>query len=166
MKSIFGERFGEGFGEGFGKGLGNAFGNLLVCLILIGFGFGSGFVAKTIQVQWTRGTTEKKSTQTGGPLEVGDRVISQNTIDKHNKGGIKIRSTPKIELDDSNHIGWLFDGATGKIKDGPKYEDGHIWWYVLWEPGQSKLKIDCGRSDPCEGWNAQNFDIYSTLKKD
>ena len=116
---------------------------------------------KTIQQE--HGTGQGEVIQTTTRLNIGDRVISQNTTDDSGKRGVKIRYTAEIRPD--NHKGWLFDGATGEIIDGPIYDDGHVWWKVSWDSGLGTGKINCGNIDPCIGWTAETINDALILNK-
>ena len=116
---------------------------------------------KTIQKEHE--TAQEKVIQTTVGLNIGDRVISRNTTDAKGKKGIKIRYTAEIRPD--NHKGWLFDGATGEIIDGPIYDDGHIWWEVSWDPGLGTAKVNCVNIDPCIGWTAETVKGALILNK-
>ena len=116
---------------------------------------------KTIQKEHE--TAQEKVIQTTGGLNIGDRVISRNTTDAKGKKGVHIRYTAEITPD--NHKGWLFDGATGEIIDGPIYEDRHVWWEVSWDAGLGTAKVNCGNIDPCIGWTAETINDALILNK-
>ena len=69
-------------------------------------------------------------------LDDGVEIIVQNT----RTGGLNIRSNPWVSnANPDNRIGRVYDGATGKITDGPvprdgtKDKDGYIWWKIDWD---------------------------------
>ena len=104
-----------------------------------------------------------ETTQETTGLKKGDKVISKNTTNDSGKKGVHIRYTAEISPD--NHKGWLFDGATGEIIDGPIYEDGHVWWEVSWDLGLGTSKINCGNNDSCTGWTAETINDALILNK-
>ena len=98
-------------------------------------------------------------------LKKGDRVITQNTTDDRGKRGVGIRRVPGIRHD--NHKGWVLDGATGKIIDGPKYANDHVWWKILWDPGldTSKVLFENNNSDRT-GWTVETVNGVKILKEE
>ena len=63
-------------------------------------------------------------------LSVGDAVIVQNT----GSDGLNVRSDPQVSNQNrDNKIGFLQDGATGTITDGPRQANNFIWWQIEWE---------------------------------
>ena len=83
-----------------------------------------------------------------GKIDIGDKVIAQNTVDEvNNIRGLRIRTGPGINF---NVLGRVHDNATGIVIDGPRNANGYTWWKVSWNPGN----LNCSEN-PCEGWSAE-----------
>ena len=75
---------------------------------------------------------------------LGNRVeiIVQNTL----TDGLNIRSNPWVSnINPDNRIGRVYDGATGRITDGPERNGGFIWWKIDWDLENK------------EGWSVEAF---------
>ena len=58
----------------------------------------------------------------------------------HNMGtvGLNIRSNPWVSnANPDNRIGKVYDGATGRITDGPERNGGFTWWKIDWDHRES-----------------------------
>ena len=139
------------------------FGHIAGGLFLVLAAVISFFLVRDCSNNQTIQTSQESNIQVTARFKMGDRVISQNTTDDKGNEGVKIRSTPQILPD--NHQGWLFDGATGEIIEGPGYDDTYIWWKVAWDAGLGGSKILCGNTDPCTGWTAETINNALILKK-
>ena len=103
---------------------------------------------------------------TGGDndeIKIGVFVIVQNVNQILEDGlphGLHTRGEPK--LDERFIIGHVFNGAVGKVVDGPVKNDNHTWWKIHWNRDNPKHIVtwipgaeEICRQELCKVWSAQ-----------
>ncbi|MDE0427264.1 MAG: T9SS type A sorting domain-containing protein [Candidatus Poribacteria bacterium] len=93
-------------------------------------------------------TAVRVTVETPG-LRIRDSVFAQNTVGG-GFNGLRVRSGAGTAFD---QIGGVWDGATGRITDGPRTANGYTWWKIRWNASN---KVACDEN-PCEGWSVEFF---------